>query len=165
MRADSRLSRNPREDEDEFGQMDFDSFDHESILPYVPDTDEWHYCWMRAVVNGEPDKKNINKYLNGKVRWEAVSPDELNGLVSYRATNANVSNSGVIQIDDVVLMRCSKRIHEVRANHYDKLTSLKTATVRNDTKEFFKQDRRVSLRDWSDEERTGLRDASAGGDE
>lgn len=132
-RAELRPTSRAVRDTEEFGE--FNEFDNHSVLPYVPDTRDWHYLWVRVSVQGAVDGKNLSKHLNGTVRYEAVPASEMPGLVHFKASNAAGTNGDVIQVDDVVLMRCSRSLHEKQLRYYDHVAAQKSATLKAQTKE------------------------------
>lgn len=159
-RPDPRQARTVRESED-FGE--FSEFENHSVLPNVPDTREWHYCWVRVSVQGAADGKNLVKHLNGTVRYEPVPASEMPGLLHFRATNAiNGSGADIIQVDDVVLMRCSRATHEKQLRYYDHRAGLQRQALKAKTNDELK-DSRIKVT-YEDEEKTTVEMVGGGGE-
>lgn len=77
------------------------------VLPYVPDDDQWHYCWIRGVIEGKTDGANLVNQQQAGLRYEIVKPDELpEGCDLSRVTAREGEFKGYIQVRDCVLMRC-----------------------------------------------------------
>jgi hypothetical protein len=146
---------------DEFGM--FRDFDNYSTLPSVPDTRDWHYCWVRVSVNGAPDGKNIGKYMRGPVRYETVPASEFDDLQQFRATHAAGGNGDVIQIDDVVLMRCRQDLHQKQKRFYDYRASQQREALRAETNDRFREAAKHGVHlTYSDKEEGGVQTVTPG---
>lgn len=156
--------RGPRPDAEDFGM--FQEFDNFSTLPFVPDTRDWHYCWVRVSDSHGPDAKNLRKFLYGPVRYEVVPVSEMMELQEFRATHAAGANGEAIQIDDVVLMRCPQPLYQKQQRYYEYVAKMQSRTVKAETKDAFKDaGSGVRLTTYDDREEGGLEVVEAGGDD
>lgn len=111
----------------------------QSTLPYIPDTPEWSYMWMRHSIRGEADGGNLNMHLNGRLRYEYVRPEEMPNLSMFHHRDVGVaSDLGVIRVNDVVLMKTSTKMRrmyleacEIRASALGEMLRQRAYSVRD----------------------------------
>lgn len=73
--------------------------------------------WMRVTTFNERgervgDGKNIAKHLTGKLKYEYVLPDEQPALSMLMVKRPDM-NHGVIQVDDLVLVKVPQELHDL----------------------------------------------------
>lgn len=90
--------------------------EEEFVLPHIPDTEEWHYCWIRYRIGKDEDLKNLNRYLTGKLPYEIVTHDTLPQAMKDQYTHLKIpegSHQGRIGIGDVILGRCQMHLYRM----------------------------------------------------
>lgn len=90
--------------------------DEEHTLPHIPDTAEWHYCYLRYRVGEKDDSQNLVRHLNGKLPYQLVSlndlPEEQRSLFEHLKLSQG-QHIGRIGINDVVLARCPQHLYRM----------------------------------------------------
>lgn len=99
-----------REDDDDFSEF----LSPRGILPYIPDTDAWHFFYARSRIGAEPDGDNIQRKLNGPEHYSLVTLDDLAQVPDAPDLRMHVKASIFpdqpwIQVGDMVLMKCPMR--------------------------------------------------------
>lgn len=90
--------------------------EEEFVLPHIPDTEDWHYCWIRYRLGKDEDLKNLNRYLTGKLPYEIVTHDTLPQAMKDQYTHLKIpegGHQGRIGIGDVILGRCPQHLYKM----------------------------------------------------
>lgn len=131
--------------------------EEEFVLPYIPDDEEWHYCWIRYRLGRDDDLKNMTRYLTGKLPFELVTEDKLPEVVKNQFAHLRIptgTQSGKIGIGDVVLARTPQPLYrkyiEATQIRADRMNAALTDTIQS------VRDRRTRLIVEEDSERDGI---------
>ena len=122
--------------------------DDEFTLPYVPDDDQWHYCWLRHKIGNEDDQKNMVRHLNGKMPYEVVTLEMLPKEMQKGFSTLKVSqgqHTGAIAINDVVLGRCPMHLYRKLVEAQDIRTERMNDALRDEVSARNNGDRRGRL--------------------
>lgn len=109
-----------REDPDGFAEF----LEAQDKLPYIPDTDDWHFFWARSRIGNETDGKNLGNKLNSRLLYSIVTTDDLRLIPDAPDLRMHVKKSPMdepwIQLGDMVLLKCpmSKWLRKKEAEQY-----------------------------------------------
>lgn len=96
----------------EFTEEELNEFlvEEQNILPFIPDTEEFHYHWARVRMLDKDDGSNVHDKLNGRMGYEVVTPDKLPKGFSLAPLSIKGGDySGGFQYRDCLLLRCPMR--------------------------------------------------------
>lgn len=133
--------------------------EEEFVLPHIPDTDDWHYCWIRYRLGKDEDLKNMNRYLTGKLPYEIVTHDTLPQEMKDQYTHLRIpegTHQGRIGIGDVILGRCPQHLYR----QYIEATQIRADKMNNSLEQIINDmnggDRRTRFYVEEDSEREGI---------
>lgn len=89
--------------------------DEETVLPFIPDDEDWHYCFIRHKLGNEDDGKNIVSHTSGKLPYELVTFDMLAKDLQRKFEALKLTQgqyAGHIQVGDVILGRTPQRLYK-----------------------------------------------------
>lgn len=114
-----------------------------AVLPGVDNNDpKWKYAWVRVSISGEFDTRNVQG-MDPRLGWEPVGPDERPDLKAFCARGKHPAfGKGVVQVSDVVLYRCDKRLWQMKQDAYVERTRSKMRKSREDARGKFRRDSR-----------------------
>lgn len=90
--------------------------EEETILPHIPDDENWHYCFVRHRIGNEEDSRNVVAHLSGKLPYELVTLDMLPKEFQQKFAALKVQqgqNSGHVQVADTTLARTPQRLYQM----------------------------------------------------
>lgn len=101
----------------------------EEYLPYVPDTKDWHYKWMRGNLGDKADGRNIIRQMRSKFQYEIVKPSDVPEFMPNAVSRKDLGGE-CIQFNDVVLVRCPMKRYlqymeavDIRTNQNQRATA------------------------------------------
>lgn len=101
----------------EFTEQEIQQFmqQDENIMPYVPDTRDWHYKWARKRLGNKDDGANIANNVNGRLGYEIVTgPDMLPAKCDIKSLSIKSGDQMTgYEFSDCILMRCPMRNHKL----------------------------------------------------
>lgn len=110
-------------------------------LPVPVDMEGYSLKWMRITTFNDHgdrvgDGKNIAKHLTGKLKYEYVLPEEQPHLSMLTVKKPDM-NHGVIQVDDLVLVKVPQELHDLYFDAIEYRTKTQFAALRNEYSDRF----------------------------
>lgn len=93
--------------------------DDEPAMPRLPaDDDEWAYKWIRHMISGQDDRKNVQASVAGRLSWEYFTLEEVPNEDDQRRLRSLVQIEGRfggnIVYNDCVAMRTSRHMRDLK---------------------------------------------------